>query len=178
MTLPGQPVDIPLVPDFCLTLGYRGDARFVGFYYSPLGDQLVTTDGVNSGIGQTWAYLGFKRRRAVAPLLAPFDLGSSEEDAVHMLLIDIEANRASVVPMAEARRFLAGQHPPAPEMTPEEQEAVEREFTRLLEEMRNRPIDYEVIDRQQREQSTRMAVMLAFLDQQVPPSQGEGQMPG
>jgi hypothetical protein len=33
--LPGQPVDIPLPPYLPLTLGYRGDARFVGFFWSP-----------------------------------------------------------------------------------------------------------------------------------------------
>jgi hypothetical protein len=36
---------------------------------------------------------------------------------------------------------------------------------RLLEELRNRPMDWDAIARQQRQQSTRMAVMLAFLDQ-------------
>jgi hypothetical protein len=48
---------------------------------------------------------------------------------------------------------------------------------RALEEWRNRPIDWDAVARQQREQSTRMAVMLAYLDQQVPPSPGEGQSP-
>ena len=75
----------------------------------------------------------------MAPHLADYDLGSSEEDAAHMLLIDREERRASVAPVAEAREFLVAQHPPAPEMTPEEQEAFQREFTKLLEEMRNRP---------------------------------------
>ena len=32
-------------------------------------------------------------------------------------------------------------------------------------------------ERQMREQRNRMAAMLAFLDQQVPPSQGEGHSP-
>jgi hypothetical protein len=62
-------------------------------------------------------------------------------------------------------------------MTPEEQETFRRELTRLLDEMRNRPIDHEASAEQMREQQTRMAVMPAFRDQQVPPSQGEGQAP-
>jgi hypothetical protein len=74
---------------------------------------------------------GYKCHRAVAPLLAPFDLGSPEEDAVHMLLIDRERNVASVAPVDEARTFLAGQHPPAPELTPEQQEAFNRELERM-----------------------------------------------
>jgi hypothetical protein len=152
ITMPGQPVDLPLPPDFCLTLGFRGDARYVGFYYSPLGDQLVATDGVNSGTGQTWAYLGYKRHRAVAPLLAPFDLGSSEDDAVHMLLIDRERNVATVAPVNEARTFLAEQHPPAPELTPEQQADFEQEMERLLAEWRTRPVDHEAVAREMTEQ--------------------------
>jgi hypothetical protein len=55
---------------------------------------------------------------------------------------------------------------------PKQEEAFRQELGRLLEERRNRPIDWDAINRQQREQSTRMAVMLAFLDQQVSPSPG------
>jgi len=54
-------------------------------------------------------------------------------------------------------------------MTPEQEERFRAELEKLLEEHRNRPIDWDAIARQQREQSTRLAVMLAFLDQQVPP---------
>lgn len=55
--LPGQRVDIPIPPELTETFGYRGDARFVGFFWSPLGDQLIATDGVHSGTAQSWAYL-------------------------------------------------------------------------------------------------------------------------
>jgi hypothetical protein len=171
--MPGDLVAIPLPPNLCEALGYRGDARFVGFYFTPMGDEVVYTDGASSGSGQTWAYLAFKRHRAVATHLEAYDLGSSEEDAVHMLIVDRDQQVASVAPVADGRAFLESQWPEQAPMTPEEQEAFEREFTRLLEEMRNRPIDHEAIERQMREQRNRMAAMLAFLDQQVPPSQGQ-----
>jgi hypothetical protein len=35
ITMPGQPVDIPLPPAVVETFGCRSDARFVGFYYPP-----------------------------------------------------------------------------------------------------------------------------------------------
>jgi hypothetical protein len=77
----------------------------------------------------------------------------------------------------DARAFLDAQWPEQEPITPEQEERFRAEFERLLEEQRTRPIDWDAISRQQREQNTRMAVMLAFLDQQVPPSQGEGQSP-
>jgi hypothetical protein len=169
--LPGQRVDIPLPPELAETFGYRGDARFVGFYWSPLGDQLVATDGVNSGTAQSWAFLAYKRHRAVAPLLSPFDLGSSEEDGAHVLLIDREMNQASIATVAEARVLLAGQHPPAPELTPEQQEAFQGEMERLLAEWRTRPVDHAAVARQMAEQQGRMGRMVSWLDMApVPPA--------
>src|SRR5215211_407783 len=94
--LPGTPVDLPLPPGLTVCLGYRGDARFVVFHWSPFGDQLVFDDGRSSGTAQSWAFLAYKRHRAVEPLLRGYDLGSSEEEATHVLLIDREANRASI----------------------------------------------------------------------------------
>ena len=168
-SMPGESVAIPIPNELDRVFGYRGDARFVGFCWSPFGDELTYSDGVSSGSAQWQAFLQYKRHPAVRSHLEPYDLGSSEEDATHMLLIDREQQIAAVAPVSEARAFLESQWPEPAPMTPEEQEAVQREFTRLMEEMRNRPVDWDAINRQQREQSTRMAVMLAFLDQQVPP---------
>jgi hypothetical protein len=39
ITMPGEPVAIPLPPNLCATLGYRGDARFVGIRYTCMGDE-------------------------------------------------------------------------------------------------------------------------------------------
>jgi hypothetical protein len=175
--VPGEAVDIPLPPEFVETLGYRGSARFVGFFWSPLGDQLVATDGCNSGTAQSWAFLAYRRHRAVAPLLEPFDLGSSEEDAIHMLLIDRERNVARIALAAEARTFLESQHPPAPELTPEQQEAFNRELEHLLAEWRNRPVDHEAIVREMDAQRGRVARMMAWLDMCPRPEQGEGPVP-
>lgn len=91
MTLPGEPVDVPLVPALCRTFG---DARHVGSHWSPRGGQPVSTDGRSSGTGQGRAYLGSRRHRVVAPLLAAFGLGSPEEDVTHMPLVDQQARRA------------------------------------------------------------------------------------
>ena len=175
--LPGQPVDIPMPPALTETLGYRGNARFVGFFWSPLGDHLVATDGSSSGTAQSWAYLAFKRHRAVSSLLAPFDLGSSEKDGTHMLLVDRDANRASVAPVTDAQAFLADQHPPAPELTREQQEAFRAELERLLAEWRTRPVDHAAVAREMAEQQGRLGRMMAWLDMCPVPNRGEGPAP-
>jgi hypothetical protein len=171
-SLPGEQIDMPVPPNLSTVLGYRGDARFVGVRYTCLGDQVVFEDGQSSGTGQTWSFLAFKRHRAIDPFLRDADLGSSEEDGTEMLLIDTQERKASIAPLHDARVFLDGQWPEQEPMTPEQEEVFRAELERLLAEQGTRPIDWDAISRQQREQSTRMAVMLAFLDQQVPPSQG------
>lgn len=175
--LPGRPVDLPLPPELCETLGYRGPARFAGFFWSPLGDQLVATDGRSSGTAQSWAFLAYRRHRAVAPLLDPFDLGSSEEDAADILLIDRERNMAHIAPVAAARAFLESQHPPAPQLTPEQQTAFDQELERLLAEWRERPVDHEAVGREMADQRGRVARMMAWLDMCPVPEHGEGPVP-
>lgn len=177
ISLPGQPIDLAIPPVLAQALGYHGDARFVSFRWTCLGDQVVYDDGRNSGTGQSWSFLAFKRHRAVAPFLRDADLGSSEEDGTQVLLIDRDENVATIAPIGEANAFLDAQWPEQQPLTPEGEVAFRHELERLLEEQRNRPIDWDAIARQQREQSTRLSVILAFFDQQVPPSQGEGQAP-
>jgi hypothetical protein len=57
-------------PELCLTLGSPGAARFVGFRWSPLGDQLVYDDGRGSGTAQSWAFLAYKRDGEIRITLA------------------------------------------------------------------------------------------------------------
>jgi hypothetical protein len=94
-----------------------------------------------------------------------------------MLLIDREANRASVALVAEAGAFLEGQHLPAPELTPEQQEALNRELERLMKEWRERPVDHETVAREMAEQRARVGRMMSWLDIAPVPEQGEGPRP-
>src|SRR5271155_430829 len=94
--MPGTPVDLPLPPEICETFGYRGKSRFVGFHWSTCGDELVVDDGLESGTGQSWSFLAFRNHPAVTPLLAGFNLGYSDADAEHWLLLDRERSRATI----------------------------------------------------------------------------------
>jgi hypothetical protein len=175
--MPGNPVAGPLPNELDRVFGYKGDARYVAFYHSDLGDEVVFSDGKAAGSGNTWAFSEYRRHPAVCPLLDCTNLGYSDVTAEECLIIDREATRASIARIEEAQPFLQAQWPPQPPMTPEQEAAFNREMERLMEEMRNRPIDWDAIAREQREQQTRMAVMLAYLDQCVLPGQAEGQSP-
>lgn len=173
--LPGTPIDLPLPPELAEAFGYSGDARFVGFYWSPCGDEVVHTDGRSSGTGQSWTFLTYRRHRAVTPLLAGWNLGYSDRDAEHCLLIDRERNRASVAPLSAAREFLEAQHSPVPALTPGEAAALRERIKRALEEWRSRPVDPAAVQRLMDEQRGRTGRMVSFLD--MCPAPGAGQTP-
>lgn len=160
--LPGQKVDIPLPPETAEAFGCRSDARFVAFGWSY--DHLTFDDGRSSGSANGWVFQGYARHRAVAPLLAGHDLGGADHAAPSLLLIDREKNLATISPAAEARSFLTSQHPAQQPFIPEQQEAFEREFEKLLAEHRARPVDHDAISREMAEQRGRVGRMMSFLD--------------
>ena len=170
-SLPGQPIDLPLPPELTECLGYTGNARFVSFRWSY--DDLFYDDGQSSGTAQGWTFQAYARHRAVAPLIDPHDLGGSDHMAPFVLLIDREINRASIAPIAEAREFLQAQHPPAPELTPEQQAAFERELERLMKEWREKPVDHDAIAKEMAEQRGRVARMMSWLAMCPEPQQGQ-----
>jgi len=115
------PLDVPVPPGLAEPIGYAGKARYVGFYWIPAGD-----DGVTSGTGNPWAWLAYKQHRTVAPHLGEYNLGYSDLEAEHALIVDREHDLASVAPLRAAQQFLRAQHPPPPELTPYEREELER----------------------------------------------------
>jgi hypothetical protein len=90
-----------------------------------------------------------------------------------MLIIDREANRASVAPVAEARAFLAEHGPKPPELTPEQQILFERELDRTLELWRTAPIDPDAIAKDMLKQRGRIGRVMSFLDMCPVPERGQ-----
>jgi hypothetical protein len=93
--------------------GYTGEARYVAFYWIPGGDELVWNTGWSSATGEWMAWLTWTRHRRVAPLLAPYDFGSSDGEAHHWLLLDRES-RACQVGTPEAVYAFLRTHNPLP----------------------------------------------------------------
>src|SRR4051794_36633404 len=103
---------IPIPPQLLEAVGYHGDAALVSVCWTPLGDTVWYDDARSSGTGYAWAYLAWVRHKHVAPYLAPYDLGSSEQESQHRLLLDRQTRTVSVGTVAEVRAVLATQWPP------------------------------------------------------------------
>jgi hypothetical protein len=174
--LPGQAVDVPVPPDLAEAFGYRGQARFVGFCWSPLGDELNYDDGRSAGSGASHAFLTYKRHKSVEPLLRGWNLGYSDAEAEHCLLLDRQRNRASIAPLAVARAFLKAQHPPARPLSAQEAETLRRQIEEAIaqgwQEVRVNPAE---VQRLMQEQRQRVGRMVSFLDMcPTPPGRGRG----
>lgn len=119
-----------------LAVGYDGTARFVAFYWDPIGDEAVWDDGLASSDGNWHIYLD------VVDALPLTDeqhalLGSSDNPASHRLVLDRETRKLYLLPKQTASTLLRGeQHPPAPTLSPEEIEAEFQKLHTLLEERR------------------------------------------
>lgn len=93
-------------PMLCEAVGYPGRARYVACYWTPCGDEIIYSDGRFSADGHWHAWLLFTRHRTIAPHLEAFNLGSSDEEATHWLLVDWETYALYVGTPGEVLRAL------------------------------------------------------------------------
>lgn len=106
---PFTDLKLTVPPGFEAALGYAGDRRYVAFYWSPIGDELMYTDGETSADGEYSAWLLWSRHITVAPALTGFDFGSSEAPARHWLLFDRQDRRVYAGDAGQVEAFLAAQ---------------------------------------------------------------------
>jgi len=99
------PIKIPR--SFEDALGYPRGFRWVAFFWEPCGDEAMFDDGYCSADGNWEGFLKFVRHKKVAPWLEDYNLGSSEDEAAHWLLCDLESRDVFVGEKAEVRAFLA-----------------------------------------------------------------------
>ena len=93
---------------FAETLGYDGPARKVAFYWGA-GDEAYYSDGFLSTQAEWDAYLLFIRHPLIVPELQGYNLGTSEEEATHWLLLDRDDWLLTVLPSRTARQLLLTQ---------------------------------------------------------------------
>ena len=97
-------------PMLAEAIGYPGRARYVAFYWTPYGDEVIYTDGRRSADGCWHAWLLFTRHRMIAPYLQEYNLGNSNEGATDWLLVDRETYALYVGTPGEVLRVLRGQY--------------------------------------------------------------------
>jgi hypothetical protein len=108
------PLNVPVPPMLTKAIGYRGEARFVSFQWTPYGDETDYSDGRVQATGNWQAFLAFIHHPAVSPYLHGYDLGSSDSEAKHVLILDQEQQALYVASVKEAEKFLSEQWPKAP----------------------------------------------------------------
>jgi hypothetical protein len=101
---------VPAPPMLAEAIGYPGQARYVAFYWTPYGDEVIYTDGRLSADGHWHAWLMFTRHRTITPHLQAYNLGSSDEEAIHWLLFDRETCALYAGAPGEVLRALRGQY--------------------------------------------------------------------
>ena len=152
-------------PGLAAIFGYRADSRFVGFHWEPSGDDVIFDDGRYLGTGDGWAFVAYRNHQSVSPHLEAYNLGYSDVDAEHVLVIDRENDLAGIIEVAAARTFLKSQHPPPPQLSPEQLEQARRAVIDAVSQgWREQQVDSETIRRIMDERRRALAQMIAYLD--------------
>ena len=158
------PLPAPVPPILAQAIGYKGEARYVAFNWTPYGDEAEYFDGRRSATGNWQAFLAYIQHPAVSPLLEDYDLGSSESEARHALILDREKLVLLVAPVKEAHVFLTQQWPPEPPLRMN----LKEELAQLSEALKNvkppEDIDIEEIQRRIDEQYALIEQMQQWLD--------------
>ena len=102
-------IPVKLPKSFEEAMGYQGGLRWVAFYWEPCGDEAVYDDGFYSEDGNWCGFINFADHPSMAPWLSPYDLGSSDGEAKHWLLCDLENREVYVGEKEEVRAFLTAE---------------------------------------------------------------------
>jgi hypothetical protein len=161
------PLKAPVPPMLSKAIGYKGNARYVAFNWTPAGDETEYFDGRVSATGNWHPFLIYIQHPAVNPHLRDYDLGSSDSEAKHALILDRDEHALYVAPVKEAEQFLRQQWPPEPpaRMSQEEYFAL---VTKALKNVKlTDDINTDEIDRRIKEQYALIEEMQQWLDTQL-----------
>ncbi len=108
---PGTLVDLPLPlpPALCEAAGYTGGGRYVAMWWTPLGDELMLCDGESTCTGWWPAWTTLAQHPLGQALFSPYELGTSDSEALHWLLADRLQGTLHVGLALEVRQLLATQ---------------------------------------------------------------------
>jgi hypothetical protein len=158
------PLKVPVPPMLSKAIGYKGEARFVSFQWTPYGDEADYSDGRMSATGNWHAFLAYVRHPAVSPFLKEYDLGSSDSEARHALILDRRKFEIMIAPVKEAQAFLSAQWPPQPPIRMSKEEYLAMLSKALKSVKQPEDIDIEDIQRRIKEQYALVEDMQRWLD--------------
>ena len=174
-TLPGTLLAAPIPPQLEAAVEYYGDARYFALFWTPAGDEAMVTDGCTTHDGCWWGYQAFVDHPLIALALAGqrYNLGSSEFDATHWLIIDRIARAASIAPREVAEQLLEAQHPPLSliEMTLDQWNQVVDQLNQAMrEQMKGLMAQAELADLREQiaRQDAIVSDMKKWLDERLP----------
>jgi hypothetical protein len=106
---PGELVRLalPCPPQLVELSGYDGSARLIALWWSPLGDELMFSDGTLTAIGHWRGWLCFCEHPLVRVFLEEYQLGDSDEE--HWLLVDRYLGTLDVGLARDVEQLLATQ---------------------------------------------------------------------
>jgi hypothetical protein len=150
-------------------IGYRGQARYVAFYWMPAGDEAMVDDGQVSYDGNWSAYLTYVRHPRVHLTLGPYNFGSSDYPAQHWLILDRTARLIYALDEADARRMLREQHAPQYgeplPITIEDWTAFTEELNRRMHAVLSDPEQHRLVLQQLAEEDALVRDLQRWLDQ-------------
>jgi hypothetical protein len=152
------PLPIPVPPSLAGALGFGGEGRFLALWWEAAADEAMWSDGRTTTNAWRHGFLTYVQHPRVGPYLAPYDLGSSEEPAVHYLLLDLVDRQAYVGTASQVTRFLR-EYTPRPDLTPEQ-------VAMLIQLRREQPltVDQDAVERELEFRSLAVQAMLEELE--------------
>jgi hypothetical protein len=160
-------LNVPVPPMLAKVMGYRGEARFVSFQWTPYGDEADYYDGRGSGTGDWQGFLTFIHHPAVSPQLKGYDLGSSDSEATHALILDQEQQILFIAPARDAEKFLQKQWPKASPVRMSKEEDNALVMTALKNLTYARDVSMDEIQRRMKEQHALIKEMEQWIDKQL-----------
>ena len=158
---------VPVPPMLAKAIGYTGNARYVAFHWTPYGDEAEYFDGRMSATGNWQAFLAYIQHPAVSPHLQDYDLGSSESEAKHALILDREQLEVFIAPVKAAEKFLMQQRLPWPPMRMSQEEYLAKISLALKKIQPPSDIDIAEIQRRIDEQYALVGALQRWLDKQL-----------
>lgn len=163
------PVRVP--ESFEKAMGYDGELKWVAFYWEPCGDEARYDDGFCSADCNWHGFLAFTNHPRISPLLKSYNLGSSDFEADHWLLVDLIERELYVGSKTEIKGFIRKEidketaeveSAPEVEISPEMHREI---FENVMAEVRTiKPPSMEDIEKRLAEESEATVRMVQEMD--------------